>query len=260
VWYSSTTIVLRHSPKFKYPEPFLQRVKRAVWFCGDFFLLLKCIWYFALFPFFAMTLDSNVPQVLGDDEISSNYLRSDRIAHAPSPSPEEHAVNAVHASMNSNSHTCFTSEEIEELKQLLSERYHQSSARQMPRSTGAGGYVHEVEVMHDFECSQLLRDTFSFIIAARTWSFPFLTGMAVVVTKIGIYSLILADMASIGSPGNPLGISAMLEWPVAFCQTIAVAGRLNLHHLSRLFKVLVPMTLALRSASRSKSRLFHKTI
>ena len=173
-----------------------------------------------------MTL-GNKPQVLGGDEIGSNYLVGDRIAHTPSPSPEGYAANALNASMNSNNNSHFTPDEIEELKQLLSERRHHSTEIRTARSSGVEEYMHETDAPGDFESSRLLRDTFSFIIAARTWSMPFFTGLAVVVTKIGIYCLILADMTSNGSPGNPLGISATLEWPVAFCQTIAVAGKMN---------------------------------
>ena len=154
-----------------------------------------------------------MPQVLGGDEIGSNNVSS--------------AVNTLNA--NTNDH--FTSDEIEELKQLLNERRNQSSAIAMPiaRTTVNGAFMNEIDATRADESSHLLRDTFSFIIAAPTWSLPFFTGVTVVVTKIGIYCLILADMASTGSPGNPLGISATLEWPVAFCQTIAVAGRLNVY-------------------------------
>lgn len=75
------------------------------------------------------------------------------------------------------------------------------------------------------DSTHLSEDTFAFLIAARPGSFPFFSAVVVVVIKATMYSLIFADMLQNGSPGNPLGIAASLEWPVAVSQFLAVASK-----------------------------------
>ena len=75
------------------------------------------------------------------------------------------------------------------------------------------------------EKTHLSEDTFAFLIAAESKSFPFFTGIVVVVIKVTMYSLIFADMLQKGSPGNALGIAASLVWPVAVSQFLAVASK-----------------------------------
>ena len=152
----------------------------------------------------------------------------------------------------------FTSEEINELKQLLMDQRLQLAGRNERGNCDS----HLIEPDSDgkatsaAECSRLSRDTFSFLIAARAGSLPFSIGVAVVVTKIGMYSLVLADMIANGSPGNPLGIAVSLEWPVALSQTIAVAGR----YCCKLPSPPVQGTMKrfLQSCSRLKSLSFRK--
>jgi hypothetical protein len=71
----------------------------------------------------------------------------------------------------------------------------------------------------------LSEDTFSFLIVAPTFSLSFLTGVLVVAVKTTMYSLILADMMTKGTPNNLLGIPASLELPVVSSQVLAVASK-----------------------------------
>jgi hypothetical protein len=71
----------------------------------------------------------------------------------------------------------------------------------------------------------LSEDTFSFLIVAPTFSLSFLTGVLVVGVKTTMYSLILADMMTKGTPNNLLGIPASLELPVIVSQVLAVASK-----------------------------------
>jgi hypothetical protein len=80
----------------------------------------------------------------------------------------------------------------------------------------------------DVEVAHLSEDTFSFLIIASIRSFPFFTGIVIVIIKVTMYSLILADMMTKGTPNNALGIPASLEWPVVVSQGLAVASKLKL--------------------------------
>ena len=80
------------------------------------------------------------------------------------------------------------------------------------------------DMQHDDERlkSKLSEDTFSFLIMTPVKSTPYLTGWAIVVVKIIIYSLILANMLRLGTEDNTLGIPASTEWPIVIAQVIAV--------------------------------------
>jgi hypothetical protein len=79
----------------------------------------------------------------------------------------------------------------------------------------------------DVESTSLSEDTFSFLIVAPLFSIPFLTGVLVLGIKTTMYTLILADMMTKGTPNNILGIPASLELPVVVSQVLAVASELK---------------------------------
>jgi hypothetical protein len=70
----------------------------------------------------------------------------------------------------------------------------------------------------------LSEDTFSFLIVAPLFSIPFFTALIVLIIKATMYTLILADMMTKGTPNNILGIPAALEVPVLVSQLLAVAS------------------------------------
>jgi hypothetical protein len=70
----------------------------------------------------------------------------------------------------------------------------------------------------------LSEDTFSFLIVAPLFSIPFFTALIVLTIKATMYTLILADMMTKGTPNNILGIPAALEVPVLVSQVLAVAS------------------------------------
>jgi hypothetical protein len=77
----------------------------------------------------------------------------------------------------------------------------------------------------DADTAHLSEDTFSFLIVAPIISIPFCTGLVVLGIKTTMYSLILADMMTKGTPNNLLGIPAALELPVAVSQVLAVGSK-----------------------------------
>jgi hypothetical protein len=79
----------------------------------------------------------------------------------------------------------------------------------------------------DVTGTNLSEDTFSFLIVAPLFSIPFSTGVVVLGIKTTMYTLILADMMTKGTPNNILGIPASLELPVVVSQALAVASKLR---------------------------------
>jgi hypothetical protein len=75
------------------------------------------------------------------------------------------------------------------------------------------------------DTANLSEDTFSFLIVAPLISIPFCTGLIVLGIKTTMYSLILADMMTKGTPNNILGIPAALELPVFVSQVLAVGSK-----------------------------------
>jgi hypothetical protein len=84
----------------------------------------------------------------------------------------------------------------------------------------------EESSMSDRDNLTLSEDTFSFLIVAPLFSIPFFTAIIVITIKATMYTLILADMMTKGTPNNVLGIPAALEVPVFVSQVLAVASTL----------------------------------
>ena len=185
-----------------------------------------------------------VQHAMVDENFSDSVFRNsyfiDNIRVTPSHHQEEHSISMRPSATTGN----FTSDEIEELKQLLSDH---RSLRLSSSERITSDHHHLTQQLRNHarrtimtttttnasasESSRLSKDTFSFLIAARSGSLPFGIGMLVVLTKLTMYSLVLADMIANGSPGNPLGIAVSLEWAVAVSQTIAVAGKPILYYV-----------------------------
>jgi hypothetical protein len=85
------------------------------------------------------------------------------------------------------------------------------------------------------DTSNLSEDTFSFLIVSPVVSISFFTGILIFGVKATMYTLILADMMTKGTPNNLLGIPAALELPVAVSQILAVASKYNHHDIATLF-------------------------